>query len=123
MEIKYGFIIGVDFILSGEISGTINTNKNDRKSIQMRKILRVFFFVTFLPLLLFVGCDDDSCTGCGPGIKQGYLFKKVTEEDLATLGAIEGIELNICITYSVIDVVSEEIDTETVKIVDDCCCD
>ena len=89
----------------------------------MKKKMVGLLSIILFPLFLFVGCEDDECKDCGGGISKGYYFKQVTEGDLATLGAIEGIELDICITYSVIDLVSEKIDTETVGIVDDCCCD
>lgn len=88
--------------------------------VKARTLLLAF---AFLGLLFNVSCQTEECSDCGPGITQGYLFKLVTEKDLATLGEIEGIEVDVCITYSFVDVVTEEIDTETVKIVDDCCCD
>lgn len=69
------------------------------------------------------GCQRDECEDCGPGIEEGYLYKRVTQEDLAELAGIEGISLDVCITFQVLDIDTGEMDTETVMVVEDCCCD
>jgi|TARA_B100001971_G_scaffold118224_1_gene108891 hypothetical protein len=74
-------------------------------------------------LLAFIlpACEkEEGCDGCGGSILDGYLFNEVTTEDLSALGTIEDIEVGACIRYK-LD--GTEFDLETVKIVDDCCCD
>ncbi len=72
-------------------------------------------------VLVFSSCKkDDACSDCGGGPQDGYLYKTVTQDDISTLGTL-GIQLEECIQYK-IDF-SEEIDLETVLVVDDCCCD
>lgn len=93
------------------------------KGFQMNKIMKTFLSLILITSFFFISCEKDECGDCGPGVKGGYFFKRVTEEDLATLGEIPDIELDECITYNVVDIASEEIDIETVDIVDDCCCD
>ena len=52
-----------------------------------------------------------------------FLFKKVTQDDLAEIGNIEGMNIGICIRYQLLGLTDEEFDLETIAIVDDCCCD
>ena len=54
---------------------------------------------------------------------EGFLFKKVTQDDLAEIGNIEGMNIGICIRYQLLGLTDEEFDLETITIVDDCCCD
>jgi hypothetical protein len=71
--------------------------------------------------IFFTACEkDEGCDECGGTILDGYLFNEVTTDDLTTLGAVEGIEEGVCIRYT-LD--GSEFDLETVKVVDDCCCD
>jgi len=93
------------------------------KGFQMNKIMKTFLSLILITSFFFIGCEKDECGDCGPGIKEGYFFKRVTGEDLATLDEIPGIELDKCITYSVKDIAGDDIDIESVDIVDDCCCD
>lgn len=78
--------------------------------------------LSLLTLLAFpYSCaDKDECADCGGTLFEGYLFKEVTEQDLAQLGTIEGINIGVCIRYRLS---GEEFDTETIAIVDDCCCE
>ncbi len=69
---------------------------------------------------MFSACEkDEGCDDCGGTILDGYLFSEVTTADLSTLGAVEDIEVGACIRYK-LD--GTEFDLETVKVVDDCCC-
>jgi len=71
-------------------------------------------------LVMFSACEkDEGCDDCGGTILDGYLFSEVTTADLSTLGAVEDIEVGACIRYK-LD--GTEFDLETVKVVDDCCC-
>ncbi|NOZ04685.1 MAG: hypothetical protein GXO92_08845 [FCB group bacterium] len=77
-------------------------------------------------LLLFlsinIGCNKSTeCSNCGGGLTGGYLYKRVTQEDLAQLGGIEGITLETCIRYKFLT--EDEFDLESIDIVDNCCCD
>ena len=57
------------------------------------------------------------------GLLDGILFKEVTQNDLAEIGNIEGMNIGICIRYQLLGLTDEEFDLETIAIVDDCCCD
>jgi hypothetical protein len=89
--------------------------------------LRMRIFLTIiltLSLFLLVTCEDNpECASCGGGLLEGFLFKKVTQDDLAEIGNIEGINIGICIRYQLLGLTDEEFDLETIAIVDDCCCD
>ena len=50
-------------------------------------------------------------------------FKEVTQDDLAEIGNIEGMNIGICIRYQLLGLTEEEFDLETIAIVDDCCCE
>ena len=41
--------------------------------------------------------DNPECSSCGGNLLNGYLFKKVTQEDLADIGSIDGVNIGICI--------------------------
>lgn len=79
--------------------------------------------LSLLVAIIPIGCEQDECDDCGPGVEEGYLFKRVTQDDLSALAGIEGIALDVCISYQVLDVATGEIDRETVTVVKDCCCD
>ena len=87
--------------------------------------MRIFLTIILtLSLFLLVNCEDNpECVSCGGGLLEGFLFKKVTQGDLAEIGNIEGINIGICIRYQLLGLTDEEFDLETIAIVDDCCCD
>jgi|TARA_B100001013_G_C24527914_1_gene409607 hypothetical protein len=86
-----------------------------------KKILRAIVSILFLTLLT---CQDNSeCSDCGGNLLDGYLFKKVTQEDLADIGSIDGVNIGICIRYQLSGLTEGDFDLETIEIVDDCCCD
>ena len=63
----------------------------------MRVVLTIILTLT---LFLLVTCDDTpECASCGGGILDGFLFKEVTQNDLAEIGNIEGMNIGICIRY------------------------
>jgi len=77
--------------------------------------------ISCLSILTFIACEkEEGCDNCGGTILDGYLFNEVTTEDLTALGTIDNIEVGVCIRYKLDGV---EFDLETVKVVDDCCCD
>ena len=67
------------------------------------------------PITLIV----QNCTNCGGGLVDGYMYKEVSMADLVGLGAVEDIEVGVCIRYK-LD--GTDFDLETVQVVDDCCC-
>ena len=87
--------------------------------------MRIFLTIILtLSLFLLVTCEDNpECASCGGGLLEGFLFKKVTQDDLAEIGNIEGMNIGICIRYQLLVLTDEEFDLETIAIVDDCCCD
>ena len=87
--------------------------------------MRIFLTIILtLSLFFLVTCEDSpECASCGSGLLEGFLFKKVTQDDLAEIGNIEGMNIGICIRYQLLGLTYEEFDLETIAIVDDCCCD
>jgi len=79
-----------------------------------------------LPLILlaFIGsCDPDAkCNSCGD-LLGGFIYMKVTASDLAKyegLAALDDIDVGACIRAYILE---EELNVNTVSIVDDCCCE
>ena len=87
--------------------------------------MRVFLTIILtLSFFMMVTCEDNpECASCGGGLLEGFLFKKVTQDDLAEIGNIEGMNIGICIRYQLLGLTDEEFDLETIAFVDDCCCD
>ena len=88
--------------------------------------MKVFLTIILtLSLFLLVTCGDNNpeCASCGGNLLDGFLFKEVTQDDLANIGNIEGMNIGICIRYQLTGLIEEEFDLETIAIVDDCCCD
>jgi len=74
-----------------------------------------------LAMITFPACEkEEGCDDCGDTSQDdGYFFKEVTDLDYA-LAAVPGIIVGDCIRYKQDD---DEVVPETVKVVDDCCCD
>jgi len=87
--------------------------------------MRIFLTIILtLSIFFLITCEDNpECASCGGGLLEGFLFKKVTQDDLAEIGNIEGMNIGICIRYQLLGLTDEEFDLETIAIVDDCCCD
>ncbi len=86
----------------------------------MQKIAVLIPTIIIAITLIFTSCQKEDCPDCGGTIAQGFIFRTVTEEDLTTLGDIPNIELEACMRFKL---AGGDIDENTVKIVDDCCCD
>ncbi len=84
--------------------------------------MKISLLITSLCIMIaFTACEkEEGCDECGGSILDGYLFNEVTTEDLSVIGEVEDIEVGACIRYT-LD--GAEFDLETVKVVDDCCCD
>ncbi|MFH1852773.1 MAG: hypothetical protein ABIA75_10540 [Candidatus Neomarinimicrobiota bacterium] len=82
-------------------------------------------FILAATVLWSPGCDNEACGDCGGGLIDGYFYKKVTTEDLGFIGSendnIPDLELDACIRFQ-FDL-NNEINVESVKVVDDCCCE
>ena len=77
----------------------------------------------FILLLALVTCQDNSeCSDCGGDLLDGFLFKKVTQEDLADIGSIDGVNIDVCIRYQLSSLTDGDFDLESIEVVDDCCC-
>ena len=86
------------------------------------KVLLIILII--LSLFLMVTCEENpECASCGGDLLDGFLFKEVTQDDLADIGNIEGINIGICIRYQLTGLTEEEFNLETIAIVDDCCCE
>ena len=86
------------------------------------KVLLIILII--LSLFLMVTCEENpECASCGGDLLDGFLFKEVTQDDLADIGNIEGINIGICIRYQLTGLNEEEFILETIAIVDDCCCE
>ena len=73
--------------------------------------------------LFFISCsapsNNNECNDCGGGMIDGYLYKKVTLDDItASLIEIEpSIIIDQCIRYKM-----DEVEFMEASIVDECCC-
>ena len=76
---------------------------------------------TFL-LIFMINCgssnSDSSCTECGGGLLDGYLYKEVTLDDIAGLAEIDiTVDVGKCIRFKM-----DGTDFSEATVVDDCCC-
>jgi len=76
---------------------------------------------TFL-LFFIINCgssnSDSSCTECGGGLLDGYLYKEVTFNDIAGLAEIDvTVDVGKCIRFKM-----DGTDFSEATVVDDCCC-
>ena len=81
------------------------------------KLLLVMMLSTFL-FVCSSGTTPSDCTDCGNGLIDGYLYKKVTFNDLAGLTQINvSANLDQCIRFKM-----DGEDFADATIIDDCCC-
>ena len=81
---------------------------------------RYRFLLLILPFIVLLSCEDDAdCPDCGK-LTEGYLFKKVTQDDFAAFAGVSGIEVDTCMRYKL---TSGDISANTITIVNDCCCE
>lgn len=87
----------------------------------MQKFRSLIVLTFVMSLFMFFACEEDpECPDCGK-ITEGYLFKKVTQDDFAKFSGISGIEVDACMRYKVTG--GTDISEDTIKIMDDCCCE
>ncbi|MAV69910.1 MAG: hypothetical protein CMG04_04245 [Candidatus Marinimicrobia bacterium] len=84
----------------------------------MIKFFKHFVFIV-LTVSLFSCGQEEACDCDAEGIQ---LFQLVTSDDIEIINNVEGIDVNECIRYNLENIFSDQIDYETVKIVDNCCC-
>ena len=86
-------------------------------------MIRIAILITALLLCGGSGCNNDDCNDCGGGVINGYMFKRVEQEDLAQLTPdFPDLQIDACIRFK-IDLNNHSFKLGTVTIVDDCCCD
>ena len=78
----------------------------------------VLIFLSCFLLSCDAGTGDYDCTDCGGGLLDGYLYKEVTVEDVASLAEID-VSANIgkCIRFKM-----DGTEFSEATVVDDCCC-
>ena len=83
----------------------------------MNNNLALIFLSCFL-LSCDAGAGDSECTDCGGGLLDGYLYKEVTVEDVASLAEID-VSTNVgkCIRFKM-----DGTEFSDAIVVDDCCC-
>jgi len=87
----------------------------------MNSMKSVVIFTTFVLGSTFVACGEDAdCPDCGK-LTEGYIHKKVTQDDFAKFSGISGIEVDACMRYKVTS--GTDINEDTISIVDNCCCE
>jgi hypothetical protein len=96
-----------------------NRAHDTNRGINMNRILISIFLLIFL-----INCggsnSDTSCTECGGGLLDGYLYKEVTFTDivgLAEIDVIVDVEVGKCIRFKM-----DGTDFSEAALVDDCCC-
>jgi len=78
----------------------------------------VLIFLSCFLLSCDAGTGDSDCTDCGGGLLDGYLYKEVTVEDLASLAEIEpSVNIGKCIRFKM-----DGTEFSEATVVDDCCC-
>ena len=78
----------------------------------------VLIFLSCFLLSCDAGAGDSECTECGGGLLDGYLYKEVTVEDVASLAEID-VSANVgkCIRFKL-----DGTEFSEATVVDDCCC-
>jgi|TARA_B100001105_G_scaffold6771_1_gene5159 hypothetical protein len=94
----------------------------DREQFMIKR--NIIKWILPIVLIVFIGsCDQDAkCNSCGD-LLGGFIYMKVTASDLAKyegLVALDGIDVGACIRAYILE---EELNVNTVSIVDDCCCE
>ncbi len=90
----------------------------------MKNLLTSKFLFTSLLLFSLLSCGKtNECNDCGGNLLDGYIFMEVTADDLAQyegLALLEGVDVGVCIR---VKISGEEINLQTVEVVDECCCE
>ena len=99
------------------LSAPGNRAHDTTRGVNMNRILISIFLLFFL-----ISCggsnSDSSCTECGGGLLDGYLYKEVTFNDIAGLAEIDvTIDVGKCIRFKM-----DGADFSDAALVDDCCC-
>ena len=99
------------------LSAPGNQAHNTNRGVNMNRILISIFLLGFL-----INCggnnSDSSCTECGGGLLNGYLYKEVTFNDIAGLAEIDiAVDVGKCIRFKM-----DGTDFSEATVVDDCCC-
>ena len=94
-----------------------NRAHDTNRGVNMNRFLISIFLFIFI-----INCGgsnlDSSCTECGGGLLDGYLYKEVTFIDIAGLAEIDvAVDVGKCIRFKM-----DGTDFSEAALVDDCCC-
>lgn len=81
---------------------------------------QIYFTLCLSVLLISCGGSgtDSSCSECGGGLVDGFLYKEVTVDDIAGLAEIDvTADVGKCIRFKL-----DGTDFSEATVVDDCCC-
>ena len=83
--------------------------------------MRILLAISIISFIFF-NCDSSTsasdCNECGGGLLEGYLYKEVTINDIASLAEINvSVNIGKCIRFKM-----DGADFSEAVIVDDCCC-
>ena len=95
--------------------------KMNESLVLNKKLMKDLFAITIMSFILF-NCDSSTsapdCNECGGGLLEGYLYKEVTINDIASLAEINvSVNIGKCIRFKM-----DGADFSEAAIVDDCCC-
>lgn len=99
----------------------MSKTENRVHSVEAGVLMKQIFNFLFL-LMLAISCTgintNNSCTECGGGLVDGFLYKEVIVEDMTGLAEIDIItDIGKCIRFKL-----DGSDFSEAEIVDDCCC-
>lgn len=83
--------------------------------------MRILLAISIISFIFF-NCEPNTnapdCNECGGGLLDGYLYKEVTINDIASLAEINvSVNIGKCIRFKM-----DGADFSEAVIVDDCCC-
>ena len=88
----------------------------------MKKLYYINWYLTILLSFYIISCDSDAkCNNCGD-VFSGFVFMEVTASDLTRyegLAQLKGVDVGVCLRAYILE---EELNVNSVTIVDDCCC-
>ncbi len=88
----------------------------------MKKLRYIYRYLMIILFFYITSCDNDAkCNKCGD-VFGGFVFMAVTANDLTKyegLAQLQGIDVGVCIRAHILE---QELNINSVTIVDDCCC-
>ena len=87
----------------------------------MKKLHFIYRLLMILLFLNIISCDNAKCNTCGD-VFGGFVLMEVTANDLTKyegLAQLKGVDVGVCIRAHILE---QELNVNSVTIVDDCCC-